>query len=166
MFTSIRFTEGCNATDMSYCICSPLGRLFSHHFWSRAIISNFSEFYIRGSLDWRNFTADMDAAVRSSCGLSGAHRWESRRMIACVCCARMFWSEDLSQLHITGPHADWMPHPEEAWSLLSADAYSCRAPLIPRSELQASAVPINGQHVLLHKRRCSQAAVHGDTPRP
>ena len=71
--------------------------------WSRAIISNLSEFYARGSLDWRNFTADMDAAMRSSCGLSGAHRWESRRMIACVCCARMFWSEDLYQLHIAGP---------------------------------------------------------------
>ena len=121
--------------------------------WSRAIISNFTEFYTRGSLDWRKFTADMDAAMRSSCGLSGAHRWESRRMIACVCCARMFWSEDLSQLHITGPHADWIPDPEKAWALLSADAYSCRAPLIPLSELRASAVLINGQHVLLHKRR-------------
>ena len=87
-------------------------------------------------------------------------------MTACVCCARMFWSEDLSQLHMTGPHADWMPHSEEAWALLSADAYSCRAPLIPRSELRASAVLINGQHVLLHKRRCHHSAVQGITPVP
>ena len=161
MFTSMRFTEGYNATDTSYCTCSPRGHLFSHHFWIRAIISNFSEFYTRGSLDWRNFTADMHAAARSSCGLSGAHRWESRRMMVCVCCARMFWSEDLSQLHISGPHADWIRRPEEAWALLSSDAYSCRALLIPHSELQASAVCIDGQDVLLHIRRCSQIAVHG-----
>ncbi len=129
--------------------------------WSRAIISNFSEFYARASLDWQNFTDDMEAALQSSHGLDGAHRWECRRMLACVCCARMYWSEDLRKLHLVGLHADWIQQPDKAWAFLAEEAYASRAPRIPRSELQASAVPIHGQLVLLHKRRCSQAALEG-----
>ena len=127
--------------------------------FSRAITSNFSEFYSRGSLDWRNFTEEMKAALRSSHGLDGGHRWEARRMLACVCCARMFCSEDMRKLHLGGDHADWLQKPSMAWQLLSEECYSSRAPLIPRAELQASAVEMNGVLVLLHKRRCPEAAI-------
>ena len=108
----------------------------------------------------------MKAAVRSSSGLDGAHRWESRLLVACVCCARMYWSENLLRLHLVGPHAEWMCNPDRAWPLLAVDAYSARAPLIPRSELEASAVFVLEHLVLLHKRRCGQCALEGKIPAP
>ncbi len=74
-------------------------------------------------------------------------------MRACVCCARLYWSEDLSWRHIVGPHAAWIACPEEAWQVLSVENYSARAPRIPLSELEASAVMLRGRIVLLHKRR-------------
>ena len=129
--------------------------------WSRAIVSNFSEFYCRGSLDWKAFSDEMRAALRSSSGLTCAQRWEPRRMLACVCCARIFWSEDLHKRHLVGIHADWLQRPEEAYALLSVEAYSRLAPRIPQTELQASAVDVGGRLVLLHRRRCSQSALDG-----
>ena len=54
--------------------------------WSRAIVSNFSEFYCRGSLDWTRFSDDMRAALGRCTGLPSASRWAPRRMLACVCC--------------------------------------------------------------------------------
>ena len=134
--------------------------------FSRAIVSNFAEFYARGSLDWQGFSAEMLAALKSSSGLDGSHRWSPRRMCACVCCARLHWSEDLSWRHIVGPHADWLARPEEAWQLLSVENYSARAPLIPLPELEASAVMLAGRLVLLHKRRCSEASLAGQVPVP
>ena len=75
-------------------------------------------------------------------------------------------SEDMKKLHLRGDHADWPQKPSMAWQLLSEESYSSRAPLIPREELQASAVHINGVLVLLHKRRCPEAALHGDVAVP
>ena len=134
--------------------------------FSRAIVSNFAEFYARGSLDWQGFSAEMLAALKSSSGLDGSHRWSPRRMCACVCCARLHWPEDLSWRHIVGPHADWLARPEEAWQLLSVENYSARAPLIPLPELEASAVMLAGRLVLLHKRRCSETSLAGQVPVP
>ena len=108
----------------------------------------------------------MEDAVKSTQGLAACRRWEPRRMIACVCCARMFWSEDLKKRHLFGFHADWLGKPREAWELLSAEKYSMRAPLIPREELQASTVQMNGMLVLLHKRRCPEGAAHGEVAVP
>ena len=129
--------------------------------WSRAIVSNFSEFYCRGSLDWTRFSDDMRAALGRSTGLPSASRWEPRRMLACVCCARMFWSEDMQRLHLVGPHAEWLQCPEQAWALLSEEFYSRRMPRIPRAELQASAVRLHDRLILLHRRRCPQPALDG-----
>ena len=82
-------------------------------------------------------------------------------MLACVCCARIFWSEDLYKRYLVGIHADWLQRPEEAYALLSVEAYSRLAPRIPQTELQASAVEVGGRLVLLHRRRCSQSALDG-----
>ena len=133
---------------------------------SRAITANFAEFYSRGSLDWRNFSDEMKAALESSSGLHAGQRWQGRRMMACVCCARLFWPEDLKKLHIVGKHANWMENAEEAWQILSEERYSHRAPLIPREELRASSVEVNGVLVLLHKRRCCEDALKGDIAVP
>ena len=78
----------------------------------------------------------------------------------------MYWSENLSKLRLVGPHAERMRNPDEAWPLLTVDAYSARAPLTPRSELEASAVPVLGHHVLLHKRRCRQRVLEGQISAP
>ena len=66
----------------------------------------------------------MEVALRSPQGLDVAHRWEARRMVACVCCGHMFWSGDSKQLHLAGKDADWLRKPEEAWMLLSVDRHS------------------------------------------
>ena len=44
--------------------------------------------------------------------------------------------------------------------------YHVRAPRIPLSELEASAVKLGEYHVLLHKRRCSEAALSGEATVP
>ena len=134
--------------------------------FSRAIASNFAEFYANGSLDWQGFSAEMLAALKSSSRLDGSHRWSPRRMCACVCCARLLWPEYLSWRYIVGPHADWLAQPDEAWQLLSVENYSARAPLIPVPELKASAVMLAGRLVLLHKRRCSEKSLAGEVPVP
>ena len=72
----------------------------------------------------------------------------------------------MQKLHLRGSHADWLQKPSEAWELLSEEMYASRAPLIPRSELIASAIDIDGVRVLLHKRRCSKAACDGDVAVP
>ena len=117
---------------------------------SRALVSNFAEFYSRGSLDWKAFSQDMKSALRCSDGLHGGHRWATRRMLACVCCARMYWSEEMERRHLAGVHADWLRNPSEVWGLLSVGSYRSRAPLIPLEELEASAVSMSGVMVLLH----------------
>ena len=103
----------------------------------------------------------MKSALRCSDGLHGGHRWETRRMLACVCCARMYWSEEMERRHLAGLHADWLRNPSEVWGLLSVDSYRSRAPLIPLEELEASAVSMSGVMVLLHKRRCPEAVLNG-----
>ena len=81
-------------------------------------------------------------------------------------CARMFWSEDMKKLHIGGDHGDWLQKPSVAWQPMREESYNRRAPLIPREELKASSVDVNGVLVLLHKRRCPDAALHGDVAVP
>ena len=56
---------------------------------ARMIMSNFDEFYRRGSFAWEHFTEDMKSALASTAGLASPDRWLPRRMTACVCCARM-----------------------------------------------------------------------------
>ena len=131
---------------------------------ARMIMSNFDEFYRRGSFGWEHFTEDMKSALASTAGLASPDRWLPRRMTACVCCARMYWTEDLERRHLAGLHSDWLRNPDAVWNMLSVRAYSQRCPRIPVEELEASAVEIAGTLVLLHKRRCSPAVVSGDAP--
>ena len=77
----------------------------------------------------------------------------------------MYWSEDLLKRHLAGPHADWIASPAEAWQLLSVEGYNARAPLIPLSELEASAVMLGGHLVLLHKPRCCESSLAGEVLR-
>ena len=67
---------------------------------------------------------------------------------------------------MVGPHADWLAQPEEAWELLSVDNYNIRAPRVPLSELEASAVMLAGRLILLHKRRCTQTPLAGQVAVP
>ena len=87
-------------------------------------------------------------------------------MLACVCCARTCWYEDLSKRHLAGPHADWLGPPEKAWQLLSVEEYSIRAPLIPRLDLGAAVEMLCCDLVQLHKRRCHGRALAGQVPVP
>ena len=79
-------------------------------------------------------------------------------MIACVCCACLHWSEDLQQRYLKEPRSGcnpalwtWLRQLDVAWGLLSVDLYAKKFPLIPRSELESSAVVLDGHCVLLHK---------------
>ena len=88
-------------------------------------------------------------------------------LLVCVCFTRMCWSEELLKRHLSGgAHADWIACPANAWKLLSVEDYNARAPLIPLSELEASAVMLGGHLVLLHKRRCCESSLAGEVPVP
>ena len=106
----------------------------------------------------------MNKAARSEKGLNTCDRWQPRCMMACVCCARMYWPEEMCKKHIAGTNASWMASADKVWQLLSVEEYAKAWPMIPITELEASAVTINGKHVLLHKRRCSAAMLAGKEP--
>ena len=91
---------------------------------ARLIVANFDEFYRRGSFGWEHFTEDMKSALGSAAGLASPERWLPRRMTACVCCARMYWTEDLERRHLLGPQSGWMQNAAAVWSVLSVRAYS------------------------------------------
>ena len=55
----------------------------------RAIVANFAEFYSRSATDWGNFTPEMIAALHSD-DLRREDRWMSRKIAACVFCARTY----------------------------------------------------------------------------
>ena len=130
----------------------------------RLMIANFSEFHVRGAVEWRNFTPKMVESTASEGGLSSFDRWQPRHMMACVCCARMFWSEEMCSKYIVGEKADWISSPHQVWRMLSVDEYAKAWPMIPREELDASSVEIEGYNVLLHKRRCSSDILNGTQP--
>ena len=62
----------------------------------RAIVANYAEFYARSAVDWEKPTARMHGLDQTSEGLPAHERWEPRARIACVFCAMLRWSEDLS----------------------------------------------------------------------
>ena len=130
----------------------------------RLMIANFSEFHVRAQLDWLNFTPQMMRAAQSTVGLQPFDRWQPRHMMACICCTRMYWPEDMCKKHIAGADASWIAQPDLVWEMLSVDEYAKAWPMIPRDELEASSVMIAGRHVLLHKRRCSAEMLDGTSP--
>lgn len=135
----------------------------------RAILQNFSEFFARSSLDWENFTPEMQEAMASKGGVGPDERWVCRSRCACVFCARKHWREELHEVFLAGPDC-FMESPAEVAKLLHWKAYHQHWPDIPEEELKASAVklrigdtePREYQLVLLHKRRVSQAQADGD----
>ena len=64
---------------------------------------------------------------------------ESRGFVACVFCAMQHWSEQLVPRYLTGPHCT-IKSPAAVADLLSVEWYSEQWPLIPKGELEASAV--------------------------
>ena len=90
---------------------------------ARLIVANFDEFCRRGSFGWEHFTEDMKSALGSAAGLASPERWLPRRMTACVCCARMYWTEGLERRHLVGSQSDWMQNAHAVWSMLSVKAY-------------------------------------------
>ena len=93
-----------------------------------------------------------------------------RQFVACVFCALLRWSEEQRQVYIAGPWC-FMKSPRLVAELLSAAAYAEAWPLIPREELDASAVALPHQDrfgqatttmVLMHKRRVTQSALDGE----
>jgi hypothetical protein len=64
---------------------------------------------------------------------------EDRGFVACVFCAMLHWSDHLMCLHLVGPRCT-MRNPAAVADLLSAEWYSEQWPLIPKAELEASAV--------------------------
>ena len=133
---------------------------------ARNVIANFAEFYCRGSLDWDDFTPEMRSLLNTSSGLPPVLRWTPRRMMACVCCARLFWPEDLVRAHLVGPHSDWLRKPAVVWKMLSVKAYHTICRRIPMEELLASSVRIGDEDVLLHSRRCSPSVLDGTDAAP
>ena len=130
----------------------------------RLMVANFSEFHARAQLDWLKFTPQMTEAAKGTVGLQPFDRWHPRHMMACICCTRMYWPEDMCKKHIAGSEASWIAQPDLVWDMLSVDEYAKAWPMIPREELKASSVMIAGRHVLLHKRRCSAAMLEGTSP--
>ena len=61
--------------------------------------------------------------------------------MACVFCALLRWSEEQRQAYIAGPWC-FMKSPRLVAELLAAGAYAEAWPLIPREELDASAVAL------------------------
>ena len=99
---------------------------------------------------------------------------ESRGFVACVFCAMSQWSEHLLRLHIAGPDC-LMKNPTAVVELLSVGWYAGEWPLIPRTELDASAVdfPHQGEDgswtttkVLMHKRRVTEQHLNGTDTAP
>ena len=94
---------------------------------------------------------------------------EGRSFEACVFCARLHWSEHLAHLYLVGQECT-MQNPAEVAALLSMDWYSQEWPMIPKAELEASAIDFpyqseDGQwttkKVLMHKRRVKEEHLNG-----
>ena len=84
----------------------------------------------------------------------------------------MHWSEQLALLYIASPK-NTLKNPEAVANLLAVDWYAEQWPLIPRCELDASAVYFsyearNGswvtRKVLMHKRRVKEDHTNGTAP--
>ncbi len=86
--------------------------------------------------------------------------------MACICCARLYRSEDLKRGRLVGPHSDWIVKPQQVWSMFSVDACHTKCQRIPKEELLASSVRIYDQDVLLHARRCGDAVLAGAAAAP
>ena len=72
-------------------------------------------------------------------GAVTARSHEPRGFEACVFCAMLHWSEQLKDVYIAGEQC-LMKNPSAVADLVSVDCYSEQWPLIPRAELDASAV--------------------------
>ena len=101
-----------------------------------------------------------------------AEQCSPRGFVACVFCALCYWSEEQHRLYIAGPHC-FMSRPSLVAQLLSVEAYAAAWPLIPREELDASAVSLQHKDafgdeactsVLMHKRRVPEGALSGEEP--
>ena len=95
-----------------------------------------------------------------------------KQFVPCVFCALLRWSEEQRQEYIAGSGC-FMKSPRLVAELLSSSAYAEAWPLIPREELDASAVALphhdrEGQAtttlVLMHKRRVTPASLAGEEP--
>ena len=85
----------------------------------------------------------------------------------------LHWSEQLKNVYIAGASCEKCFNPAAVTELLSVDWYAKQWPLIPRAELDASAVDfpyqsVDGEwtsrKVLMHKRRVSEEHLHGTAP--
>ncbi|CAK0887182.1 unnamed protein product [Prorocentrum cordatum] len=137
----------------------------------RAIVANYAEFYARAAVDWEKPTERMRELAQTPEGLSADERWAPRTRCACVFCARLHWSEDLSLEFLAGKDC-FMKNPEAVAKLLSWEVYHKHWPDIPEAELRASAVRLRigntdtFQLVLMHKRRVTDAQALGDERAP
>ena len=118
---------------------------------ARQTIGHFMEFHTRSTTSWSKFTDEMKRLLTFETGLEPNARWSPRLLVACVCCSRMFWREEMEQLHLVGPQSDWIKKPAEVARMLSVKEYAQRMPRIPLAELQASSVLYQNEQVLLHK---------------
>ena len=84
-------------------------------------------------------------------------------------CARLFWREDLWDVHLAGSGC-FMKSPDQVAELLAWEEYHRHWPKIPAAELQASSVHLRlgasdeYRLVLLHKRRVSKKQARGEEP--
>ena len=86
------------------------------------------EWHTRQQEVTNGFSEDVD------CGPSA-----TRSFSACVFCAMLHWSEDLTEVFLAGPRCD-IPDPPRVARLLDVQCYHEMWPLIPLQELEASAV--------------------------
>ena len=97
-----------------------------------------------------------------------AKPYEPRSFEACVFCAMLHWSEHLKSVYIAGENNE-IKNPAAVADLLSVDWYSDQWPLIPKEELNASAIDFpyeeNGERltkkILMHKRRVTKDHLSG-----
>ena len=105
----------------------------------RLIVANFSEFQVRGAMDWQRFSKPMLAALPE--GLPRELRWDPRQLVACVFCATVGWGETRRFLYLAGPLCS-LKDPTAVARLLAVERYGSRWPNIPIEELDASSVEI------------------------
>ena len=135
----------------------------------RAALQNFAEFQVRGATMWDGFTQNMQDSLQQGKGLIRGERWGPRRYVACVVCAERRWSEELIPTFIAGEKSEWKKE-EEVSALLDPTTYSNVWQEVPANEVLQSCpllkLKSGPKHLLLHKRRVTDAMCEGAAPAP
>ena len=93
-------------------------------------VGNLNGFVTKVAKDWEEITPGLFTVMSFPEAVQPEDSWKPRHRVACVCCARLQWSEELQTDFIAGDKC-FMQNPKKLAKLLSWERYHERCPLIP-----------------------------------